>query len=283
MNKATTLLLVFLMTMTMSSLKAQTATVDLWAEGLPNTNGIEQEGYNDETLNFKPTITVYALKDAPAPTRAVVIVPGGAYHHLSLYNEGHDWASYFNAQGMAAIVLRHRMPHQHREVPISDALEAIRQVKEHAIEWNINASDIGIMGFSAGGHLASTVATQAPTELIPAFQILFYPVITMDPALTHSDTRVNLLGEDASKELENQYSSEKRVTSSTPRCFMSLADDDKAVNPLNSIHYYEALKKAGIPASLHIFPSGGHGYGFSSNFRYHEETLDALTAWLRSF
>lgn len=257
--------------------------LDLWQEGLPNSNGIEKDGYDDEKLNFKPSITAHIIKDASAPTRCVVIYPGGGYHHLAMDHEGHDWAPYFRNLGIATVVLKYRMPHGHLEVPQSDAYEAIRQVKLHAREWNINPDDIGIMGFSAGGHLASTVATHASDDLLPAFQILIYPVITSDPEFTHQGSMDNLLGKNPSKQLLELYSNELQVTAKTPRAFLGLADDDKTVPPMNSTRYYSALKSAGVPSSLHIYPTGGHGFGIYESFKYHIELLQDLKSWLQSF
>lgn len=257
--------------------------LDLWQEGLPNTNGIEKEGYDDSKLNFKPSIIAHIIKDAPTPTRCVVICPGGAYHHLAMDHEGYDWVPYFRNLGIATVVLKYRMPHGNLEVPQSDAYEAIRQVKAHAREWNINPDEIGIMGFSAGGHLASTVATHASEDLLPAFQILIYPVITTDPSFTHQGSVDNLLGKNPSKELLKLYSNELQVTSKTPRAFLGLADDDTAVPPMNSTRYYSALKEAGVPASIHIYPSGGHGFGLNESFKYHIELLQDLRSWLQSF
>lgn len=139
------------------------------------------------------------------------------------------------------------------------------------------------MGSSAGGHLAATVATRSKPELQPTFQILFYPVITMDETFTHIASRDNLLGEEVSPELVVLYSNEKQVTKDTPRALILFSDDDSGVHPLNGVHYYLALKKHAIPASLYIYPSGGHGWGYRDNFRYHRELLQNIESWLVSF
>lgn len=256
--------------------------IDLWPNGLPNTNGIEQQGYDDTKQNYKPSISVY-LPKADKPTRAVVICPGGGYFLLSLENEGHNWANFYLNQGIAAIVLKYRMPHENDQVPQSDAYEAIRVVKQHAAEWNINPDDIGIMGFSAGGHLASTVATHAADDVRPAFQVLWYPVISMDPAITHMGSHDLLIGKSPTKEMQDKYSNELQVDDKTPRAILMLADDDNVVNPLNSVRYYEALKAHNIPASMYIHPSGGHGFGIGEWFKYHAEMLLELQSWLQSF
>ena len=152
-------------------------------------------------------LTCYLPKNPSG--RAVVDCPGGGYSHLAMDHEGHQWAEYFNKQGIALIVLKYRMPNGDRTLPISDAEAAMKIVRDSADVWNLNPRDIGIMGSSAGGHLASTIATHAKPELRPDFQILFYPVITMDKSYTHMGSHNSLLGKDASAELEKEYSNEK--------------------------------------------------------------------------
>ena len=159
----------------------------------------------------------------------------------------------------------------------------MKTVRDSADVWNLNPNDIGIMGSSAGGHLASTIATHAKPELRPNFQILFYPVITMDKSYTHMGSHNNLLGKDASAELETEYSNEKQVTKDTPRAFIVYSDDDKVVPPANGVNYYLALNKNNVPSVLHIYPSGGHGWGIREDFLYKSEMLNELTSWLRSF
>ncbi|GAE84442.1 acetyl esterase/lipase [Bacteroides reticulotermitis] len=175
------------------------------------------------------------------------------------------------------------MPGGDRTLPISDAEAAMKTVRDSADVWNLNPHDIGIMGSSAGGHLASTIATHATSELRPDFQILFYPVITMDKSYTHRGSHDNLLGKDASEELEVQYSNEKQVTKETPRAFVVFSDDDKVVPPANGANYYLALNKLGVPSVFHVYPSGGHGWGIREGFLYKNEMLNELTSWLNSF
>ena len=221
-----------------------------------------------------------------SPTgRAIVGCPGGGYSHLSMQNEGTDWAEYFNRQGIAYCVLTYRMPKGDRSLPMSDAQNAIRTVRDSAEAWRVNPYDVGIMGFSAGGHLASTTATHAPIEARPDFQILFYPVISMDERVTHKGSVVNFLGDGRRDDkLVKEVSNDRRVRRhQTPPAFIVMAGDDRAVPPLtNGLPYYVALRKAGIPAAMHIYPSGGHGFGFRSSFAYHEQMLCELEAWLGS-
>lgn len=256
---------------------------DLWKGGLPNTNGIDHLPYDDNTQNYKPSLRVFLPAADKATGRAVIACPGGAYGGLAYGHEGYEWAPHFNQAGIALIVLKYRMPRGVKEVPFSDAEEALRIVREKAAEWNINPADVGIMGSSAGGHLASTIATHTKAELRPAFQILFYPVISMQDGLTHRDSRKNLLGNDFTQSLVDLYSNEKQVDNATPRAFIVFSDDDKAVVPENGVQYYLALNKHKIPASLYIYPSGGHGWGSRNNFKYHKAMMNDLFDWLNSF
>ena len=228
-------------------------------------------------------MTVFLPDAKKATGRAIVMCPGGGYGHLSMQNEGTDWAPYFNEQGIAVVVLKYRMPHGICEIPAEDAEEAIRIVRRRADEWHIDKNDVGIMGFSAGGHLASTVATHATGDAAPNFQILFYPVISMEPGTTHMGSHDNLLGKNPKRKLINEYCNEQHVSEHTPRAFLALAHDDRAVPPMNSVLYYEALLQHGVKASMHIYPSGGHGFGIRQSFAYHLEMMLELKAWLRSF
>lgn len=231
----------------------------------------------------QPSLRVFLPAPELATGRAVVACPGGGYSGLAVNHEGYDWAPYFNKQGIALIVLKYRMPKGDRTLPISDAEAAMKMVRDSADVWNLNPNDIGIMGSSAGGHLASTIATHAPEALRPNFQILFYPVITMDKSFTHMGSHDNLLGKDASADLEKEFSNEKQVTKETPRAFIVYSDDDKVVPPANGVNYYLALNKKGVPSVLHIYPTGGHGWGIRADFLYKSEMQNELTSWLRSF
>ena len=231
----------------------------------------------------QPSLRVFLPAPELATGRAVVACPGGGYSGLAVNHEGYDWAPYFNKQGIALIVLKYRMPKGDRTLPISDAEAAMKMVRDSADVWNLNPNDIGIMGSSAGGHLASTIATHAPEALRPNFQILFYPVITMDKSFTHMGSHDNLLGKDASADLEKEFSNEKQVTKETPRAFIVYSDDDKVVPPANGVNYYLALNKKGVPSVLHIYPTGGHGWGIREDFLYKSEMQHELTSWLRSF
>ncbi len=252
--------------------------MDVWSRGAPNSNG---------DVNDIAEMTVYLPDEKKATGRAIVCCPGGGYTHLAMDHEGHQWATFFNNQGIALIVLKYRMPHGNPEVPLSDAEQAMRVVRDNAQLWHIDRNDVGIMGFSAGGHLASTVATHSREDAAPNFQILFYPVITMDPGYTHMGSHDNLLGTDHSKKalkkLETKYSNDLQVNRTTPRAFIALSDDDKGVPAANGFSYYQQLYRFDVPASIHIYPSGGHGWGYRETFAFHYQMLFELKGWLQSF
>ena len=214
-----------------------------------------------------PTLTVYLPEKPDSARTAVIICPGGGYTRLSIDPEGHDVAKVLASQGIAAFVLKYRLPldtcmTNKTLVPLTDAQAALQLIKERAATWNINPNRIGIMGFSAGGHLASTVATHfINKEQRPAFAILVYPVISLTDSLAHKGSRDNLLGKNPSAELVANYSNETRVTPQTPPCFIVFAADDKTVKVQNGLVFYDALLKNKVPAELHIYQTGGHGFG----------------------
>lgn len=273
MKKIKSLLGLALMAVCMPVSAQQSFEMNLW-EGKPEVKSTD----NTDTAKVK----VFLPKKEEATGRAVIICPGGGYQHLAMNHEGYDWAPFFNNMGIAAVVLKYRMPHGDCRVPVSDAEEAVRLVRRNAAKWNINPNDVGIMGSSAGGHLASTVATHAGKDALPDFQILFYPVITMLPDITHKGSHDNFLGRKAHKKDENKYSNDLQVTRVTPRAFIALSDDDRSVLPANGVNYYIELYRHDVPASLHIYPSGGHGWGNRDSFKYHNEMQLELKAWLRS-
>lgn len=261
-----------------------TFELPLWPAGAPNSNGLtgtEEDLEGGRVANvITPSITVYKA-DKPNGV-AIIMCPGGGYARLAMNHEGHDMAPWLNAQGITYIVLKYRMPNGHYEVPLSDAEQAICLVRQHAKEWNIRPDRIGIMGASAGGHLAASLATlYSSNETRPDFQILFYPVISMVPGVTHGGSRQNLLGNKPSQELEDKYTLEKQVNERTPQAFIMLSADDGAVPPANGIHYFEALLQHQVPATLHVYPTGGHGWGFRDAFTYKRQWTGELEKWLR--
>ena len=269
-----TALTLCLLALSLTSLAQKPFDMNLW-QGKPAEKSV------DKTDTAR--VRVYLPNAKRATGRAVVICPGGGYTHLAMDHEGYQWGAFFNNMGIAAIVLKYRMPHGVWQVPAEDAEEAMRLVRKNAKQWHINTKDVGIMGFSAGGHLASTVATHATGDAMPNFQILFYPVISMEQGVTHQGSRDNLLGKKPKRKLVNDYCNEQHIGHHTPRAFLVLAHDDKVVLPINSLNYYEELYVNKVPASIHIYPTGGHGFGIRQSFAYHLEMMLELKAWLRSF
>lgn len=277
------LLLSFLFAATMLSAQ-KPVELPLWPNGVPNNNELTNSGqnHNNEWVSdvTTPTLTVYPASHPNG--MAIIMCPGGGYGGLAMKHEGHDMAPWFNTQGITYAVLKYRMPNGHHEVPLSDAEQAIRMVREHAAEWGVNPQRVGIMGASAGGHLAASLATLYSSDKTrPDFQILFYPVISMQKGVTHGGSRKNLIGENPSQELEQKYSLERQVSPRTPQAFIMLSSDDDAVPPINGIGYFLALRDHKVPASLHAYPTGGHGWGFRDNFTYKRQWTEELEKWLR--
>lgn len=256
----------------------QPLELKLWLEGMPNDNGMTCQEENGVLYVGEPTLTVYPATEGNG--MAIVACPGGGYGKLAMDHEGKDMAAWFNNQGITYAVLKYRMPNGHKEVPLSDARQAMRILRHRAGEWQLKR--IGIMGFSAGGHLASTVATHfEDEESHPDFQILFYPVISMDPEYTHRGTHDNLLGKQPAKEEEDDFSNELHVDGNTPPAFILHSSDDRSVPVAHSLNYYMALLRHQVPATLHIYPIGGHGWGYRDSFTYKREWTGELEKWLR--
>jgi acetyl esterase/lipase len=230
---------------------------------------------------------IYEAAADKATGQAIVICPGGGYALLAMGHEGHDFARWFAEQGITAAVLKYRMPNHTPQVPMEDAAEAVRYMREE-YKGKEALKSVGIMGFSAGGHLAASTAVGAleangdkspRATTRPDFTILFYPVITGNPAFTHAGSFNNLLGNDRTQELTDKWSAERLVDERTPQTFLVLSDND-GVKPYNSTSFYNALKQHNIAATLHILPSGGHGWGFR-DFEYKAMWQEALSDWLK--
>ena len=255
--------------------------IDLWPNGAPKENGLtgpEQPLENGRVANIsRATLYIY-----PAPTKnapAIISCPGGGYRRLAMNHEGHDMATWFNKHGITYAVLKYRMPNGDIAIPISDALQAVRTLRERAEEWNIDPQKVGIMGASAGGNLAAQAATQFTSEKDrPDFQILFYPFIMMSKWHAQS-----LLMGDSSDEAVDRYWASKQVKENTPPAFLLCSADDRTVPCQNSIEYFQALRAKGIQATLHIYPSGGHGWGYEEWMPYKREWTGELERWLEQW
>lgn len=283
--------------------QAQDFTIPLW-EGTPPLQkemDLKETSVREGILRIanvqNPTIEVYLPTRQIATGKAVLIFPGGGYGILAYDWEGTDFAKWLNAQGIAGIVVKYRLPKSEsltdpKEVPLLDAQRAMRLARHHAAEWSINPAQIGVMGFSAGGHLASTISTQyihevdRPKDAIdalsarPDFSILVYPVISFRDASAHSGSRNALIGENASQELIDRFSGELNVNAETPPTFLVHAQDDAGVPIENSFLYYKALHQNKVKASLHIYPTGNHGFGFGLGKGSLDGWRDVLLGWM---
>ena len=277
---------------------AQNRTLKVWPNGAPNDNGMTdpEEKYDGVRVRNVSEAEMYVFTpEAEINTgAAVVICPGGGYWIEAMDHEGYDIARFLQREGITGIVLKYRLPYGNHEVPSSDARQAIRIVRANAEEWGINPEKIGIAGSSAGGHLASTAGTvfdygnkesvdkTEQQSCRPDFMLLLYPVITMNEEFTHLGSRENLIGKGHNKELIRQYSNELNVSAETPPTFLVLADDDTAVPPRNSISFYSKLKEFDVPAELHIFQKGGHGFGIRKNGIPADNWPNLFIDWLKA-
>ena len=287
---------------TIGSLSAQVQVIDLWNGKVPGAiqsdefkqNVDTTAGWIDKHSIVKPDLYFYPAPAEKATGTAVVICPGGGYSGLAIRHEGLQVAQWFNSVGITAFVLTYRQPDdaimENKSIgPLQDGQRAIRLVRRHAKEWGINPEEIGIMGFSAGGHVASTISTHynekvyAPVDSIsarPNFSLLIYPVISMDSTITHSGSRVNLLGNSPAPEQVMHFSNELQVNAQTPPAFVVHSLDDDVVPVQNSIKYALAMKKHHVPCELHIYESGGHGYGMAPGGSTQSMWPEACLKWL---
>ena len=276
------LLSIIVSLVTAISFAQQPVELPLWPDGAPNSSGLtgeEQETRPHFVTNVThPTLTVYHPEKPNG--MAIIMCPGGGYRGLGMDGEGYDMAPWFCGQGITYMVLKYRMPNGHWEVPVSDAEQAIRMVRQHAKEWNVDPYKVGLMGASAGGHLTATLATHYNSETRPDFQILLYPVVTM-MQVTRGNTRAALLGKNPTMEQIQKFSAELQVTPDTPQAFIALTSDDPSVAPYHGVNYYLALQKNKVPATLHVYPTGGHGWGFQDHFKYKQQWTQELEKWLR--
>jgi acetyl esterase/lipase len=264
-------------------------TISLWTDAelgnteADNTEVWKERGENNDSVTQinRPNLTVYHPADPAASQTAIVICPGGGYGGLAIDKEGHSVAQWLAENGVTAGVLKYRCgggEHQH-PVPINDAKQAVRLMRAHAEAWSIAADQVGILGFSAGGHLAASVATDE--EIDVRFAVLVYPVISMVEGVTHGGSRRNLLGESPSEELIHEMSCDERVTANTCPTLLIHAADDAAVPVENSLRFYSALRKHSVPGELHVYDRGGHGFGLYRGDRPADQWGDAAEAWMR--
>jgi acetyl esterase/lipase len=303
MKKST--MFILLLTFVCFSGFTQDIILSLWPEGIPNykATGSEEKWDTSDIIAVtnvqNPEIAVYLPAERQSTGEAVIICPGGGYWALAYNWEGIDIAKWLNSKGIAGIILKYRLPTSEGQIiphesPLMDAKQAMRLVRYHAPEWNIDPERIGIMGFSAGGHLASTLGTHFDYgntysgELLeriscrPDFMILIYPVITMTKPFMHKGSRNALIGEYPETSLAENYSSELQVTDETPPTFLLHAGDDKGVPVYNSLAFYQALVENDVPAEMHIYPKGGHGFSLAINEGHLANWTDLCITWIKS-
>lgn len=275
---------IFILSLSSVAMAQKPITVDLWADGESEGNGLKGDELRTAphfVMNIsKASMNVYP--SSKSNSKAIIMCPGGGYVGECDTYEGNDMADWLNDNDITYIVLKYRLPNGHYNVPLADVHQAIRLVRKNCKTWNIDPNKIGIMGASAGGHLAATGANIFDEDTRPDFQILLYPVITMRN-YTHKGSRDALLGKQPSNELIDRYSMELQVSDKTPRAFIVLCSDDTAVPPANSINYYTALLKHHVSATMHIYPTGGHGFGFQDKFAFKRQWTEELEKWLRTF
>ncbi|SEI92680.1 Acetyl esterase/lipase [Myroides marinus] len=272
--------------------------ISLWNGNPPSVSGLVGNEVLDPTAVLELTnvsdaeLIIYTPEASINTGTAAIICPGGAYMGLAITSQGHDFAEWLTILGITGVVLKYRMPNGHSDIPLSDAKAAFDYVKNNAAILEIDENKIGLVGFSAGGHLAATLSTFGSKEdsrYRPYFSVLFYPVISMDAKYRQVDTYQNLLGNNPDQGSIDQFSCEKQVHANTPPTLLFVSTDDQVVLPVNSDVYYSALIEKHIPVSLHQFPQGDHAWGikgvnmFGQEFKYIEEVKMILQKWLREY
>lgn len=289
------LLTILLLTFTAMATQAQTSTVKLWDNtSAPHSNHLtgpeKDEGQVRYSNTTEAVLYIYEAKKKVATGQAVVICPGGGYALVAMGHEGFEFAEWLAENGVTAAVLKYRMPNNVPQVPMEDAAEALRYMREE-YKGKTPITELGIMGFSAGGHLAASTAVgvlkangdeSARAAIRPDFAMLFYPVITSDEQFTHKGTYNNLLGNDRTDALSKAWCPLYVAGKDAPKTLMVLSDDDKTVPSQNSTFFYNKLKELGIEASINIFPSGGHGWGFRDSLPYKAQWQEIVLQWLQS-
>lgn len=271
--------------------------IPLYQSKIPNAKGSPIDKGNADKSVFhrvsSPSLRLYLGKNTGAPKTAVIICAGGGYAELNIKREGYDIAEAFQKEGIASIVLKYRLPDHNTNIkkaiaPLQDAQQAIKIVRDSAKKWNIDPAKIGIMGFSAGGHVATSagvhyldvlITNTSKTSIRPDFMLLIYPVISFNNEFGHIGSRNNLLGRSPSPDSVTYFSNELFVNPQTPPAFLTHTGDDNIVSVTNSIRFYEALHKNNVPADLHIYAKGGHGFGIIPTF---DEWFARCLVWMRT-
>lgn len=286
-----------------TTIHGQDTIIHFWQQPIPGA--IDNPAYKQveiklggDVISYKqvtePTISVFLAKGNRSAT-SILICPGGAYVGITYQHEGLNVAKWLNQEGINAFVLKYRLPNDKimdnkSTGPLMDALEAIRYIRSHAKVWGLDTTKIGIMGFSAGGHLASTVSNRYNDNIYkstinvsarPDFSVLLYPVISMDSSITHKTSRKSLLGAKPTKDNIAYFSNDLQVSSRTPPTFIAHSENDTIVPVINSIQYYLAMKKNKVAGELHIFEKGGHGYGINKGTGTQLNWPNALKEWLQ--
>ena len=276
--------------------------IPLYKDSIPNSKPSKNEEKSEQSNGILiiskisiPTLSIYLPSKQNATGTAVVICPGGGYSIVAAGHEGADIAKTFTDMGVAAFVVKYRIPNIETMIdpeigPLQDAQQAIKVVREGAKQWNVNSAKVGIMGFSAGGHLASTAGTHFSksvisnpnnTSLRPDFMLLIYPVISFADSIGHMGSRDNLIGKNPSAQKIIEYSNELQVNTDTPPTFLVHASDDDAVKPQNSIVFYQALLKNHVAAEMHLYETGGHGFGLNLKNK-NEHWMERCKNWMQN-
>jgi acetyl esterase/lipase len=287
-----------------SKVLAQPEIIKLWPDTIPNSivnanyKEVEMQAWGRMSWAGVSSPEIHIYKPSPSNNKhiAVILIPGGAYYRIAFEKEGIDVSKWLNEKGITAIILKYRLPNdsimKDKSIgPLQDAQEAVRIVRRNATHIGVAPNKIGVMGFSAGGHLASTLCTRFNEKIYrlkdsvsarPDFAALIYPVISMKKELTHMGSMENLLGKNASDSLIAAFSNELHVKKNTPSTFLVHSADDGAVNYLNSIEYFKALNENKVKSELHIYPTGGHGYGMASQGKTEKNWTSTFLEWLNS-
>ncbi len=301
MKKTTNILCIIITLISLQSF-SQNEVIFLWDivpnQRASNEKEIVKTGNIVSIRNVQnPSFEVFLAPKQLSNGKAVLIFPGGGYGNLGIHYEGSAFAKWLNSKGISAFVLKYRLPNSKTLIkphlaPLQDAQRAMRTIRYNAQKWGVKANDIGILGFSAGGHLASTLGThfeyncyQPQNEIDkisarPDFMALIYPVISMKDSITHKGSKLNLLGKNPKDDLVHLFSNESQVTPKTPPTFILHCTDDRVVPIENSLDFFKSLTKNAVPTEIHIYPKGGHGFAFATNDQHLKNWTSILHKWL---